>query len=391
MKKVFFITLVVFMSILVSCGLDKEEDGSSDSNLTDAVDVEDQVIEETKRHAGVFSVIETMDIKFSHHLHKQGSGNLNMSCSIATVDGGNVSADEDIVCWLDVEEQDLFHFGASLELNVKEGICDYVVFNPFYYYNFPFGTSNRSITLESCNDLADFCRYDYSYIEGPNCDSGVVSCTDSKGETTFYQCGGHFYNCRDGALKDVIDLKYTGVIYHIDEEAFTQNWELNSPYWLGYSDNQYLSNYTKQCSSTSGGAASDDLYNTDGIRNYAKEKFTNLASIADASNILTDPFAGNPLYSFYCYDRAYDVKARIQIVIREWNRIFLSSDSSVEEGIPSLLMDDDSIEPGGSYGDYADRDDWDDNILTSLDCSLGIPTGGFSFPLVRVTPPPEAK
>ena len=45
--------------------------------------------------------------------------------------------------------------------------------------------------------------------------------------------------------------------------------------------------------------------------------------------LAADPFLGigsgnrtSPFYTFYCFDRAYEVKARIRMVVREWDRVF---------------------------------------------------------------------
>ena len=54
-----------------------------------------------------------------------------------------------------------------------------------------------------------------------------------------------------------------------------------------------------------------------------------------ARPLAADPILGlaapvNPFYTFYCFDDAFDVKARIRMVVREWDRIFSTDSSDLE-------------------------------------------------------------
>jgi hypothetical protein len=51
--------------------------------------------------------------------------------------------------------------------------------------------------------------------------------------------------------------------------------------------------------------------------------------------LAADPYMGigthvNPYYTMYCLDAAYDIKARIRLVVREWDRVFPTTSSDIE-------------------------------------------------------------
>jgi hypothetical protein len=98
-----------------------------------------------------------------------------------------------------------------------------------------------------------------------------------------------------------------------------------------------------------------------------------------ASPLAAEPFLGvkgnkiNPFYTFLCLDRAFDVKARIRMIVRDWDRVFPSNTISmtyitdVFEPIASRRQDlpDAEEENAGDLGDwnnFNDRDDWDVQI-----------------------------
>lgn len=119
-----------------------------------------------------------------------------------------------------------------------------------------------------------------------------------------------------------------------------------------------------------------------------------------AKPLAADPFLGlsskvNPFYTFYCFDTAFDMKARIRMVVRDWDRIFptntglellsdLNSFSSARQDAPGLVEI-----PGDndSYTRFNDLTDWDDFVSMdrtpgSFDPNATIwsPTGTFTYP-----------
>ena len=90
----------------------------------------------------------------------------------------------------------------------------------------------------------------------------------------------------------------------------------------------------------------------------------------------------NPFYTFYCFDGAFDIKARIRMVIREWDRLYPNDGN--QEFLSDIFLGTDArqdnkyLQPvaGGDLSEwipYNDFNDWDDRIpMTRTD-------GGFSI------------
>ena len=79
--------------------------------------------------------------------------------------------------------------------------------------------------------------------------------------------------------------------------------------------------------------------------------------------IITTKYSSAHIYTphmFYyveCLDEAYDLKARISLQVREWDRHFTNG-VDMDKGIPSSRMDDRSFDIFGlGYDDYEDHDD----------------------------------
>lgn len=115
-----------------------------------------------------------------------------------------------------------------------------------------------------------------------------------------------------------------------------------------------------------------------------------------ATPLAADPFLGNtrinPFYTFYCLDRAYEIKARIRMVVRDWDKVFTTNAtdkeliSDVYKNIGARTQDLPSTEeeiPGdpGNYNFYNDMDDWDNLVLmTRTDPNgIGVYDPGFTF------------
>ena len=110
-----------------------------------------------------------------------------------------------------------------------------------------------------------------------------------------------------------------------------------------------------------------------------------------------DPFLGyngartNPFYTFYCLDRAQEIKARIRLVVRDWDRVFPSATSemelisdvhkSVSARRQDLPIDEQEI-PGdpGNYNYFDDKYDWDVRVqMTRTDPNgIGVYDPGFT-------------
>ena len=195
------------------------------------------------------SVTNTMDSGFSHFIHKEG--NSSEDCKlVAPVIGWDAEdytkADSSVAmdCVLEVEELDLFTQGAKLELKVDNGVCEYITYEPFRFFQYQLGISNMIQYDVKCDEICgamnpsicatydsglfkthsgsftfageqDFyddssanpqqCRFDYSDngFEGPNCDEGKIT-------TRSYELRGYDELwCHNGSYVQLSTLQYT--------------------------------------------------------------------------------------------------------------------------------------------------------------------------------------
>ena len=68
------------------------------------------------------------------------------------------------------------------------------------------------------------------------------------------------------------------------------------------------------------------------------------------------PFQNKHFYEMDCLDEAKDLKAKISLQIREWDRHFTAG-HDLDKGIPTSLMDDRSFDIfGNNFNQYEDHD-----------------------------------
>ena len=79
-----------------------------------------------------------------------------------------------------------------------------------------------------------------------------------------------------------------------------------------------------------------------------------------------------PYYTFNCLDAARDLKARIRLEVRDWDRVFTAG-HDIDKAIPSSLMDDSSIDLWDEdFNNRADGDGYGARTLNS--CLINYPT-----------------
>lgn len=318
----------------------------------------------------------------------------------------------------------------------------------------PPGTRNR-FTPSSDEEL---CAFNYKDGNGEQCDIGVITvnelqvtytpATDTeppirKAEVVQRQidCSGKVYNCVKGPTK-IMNPGYT---------RFTEitKTELNKDYKDEYKYDGLIgtgngifeyANFRRNLSNTNIDYVSsfgntpayksvwaDPIFgkifeprvvdffannkmlnNTDPLIEIDPGDPTTLLEVEARKNNTTyhkplaaDPFMGlganvNPFYTFYCFDTAFDMKARIRMVVRDWDRIFPSSNSELEllsdlfrgssarQDAPELVEfpNDNDV-----YIMFNDKWDWDDMVPMdrtpgSFDANATIwrPTPTVAFP-----------
>jgi hypothetical protein len=271
------------------------------------------------------------------------------------------------------------------------------------------------------------CSFDYETNGGgggKNCDIGTIGFSirnvfdndtvtagiqpaSTSVPTGNHKCGGSLAACVEGPIKQIDSelMRVSEILNTTAGTNFTQDYTL--PKLIGVRGDLYdIVNYRK-------GLASQDLdfisylpandsdwgdpdyyksFDPNLMEKFAANKSPDNVEIINAAAILAeatlphgytktklaaDPFLGvggarvNPFYTFYCLDRAYEIKARIRMVVRDWDRVFTSTTSSLE------LISDSYVSPAsdriqdlpnsevefpddpGNFNLYNDKDDWD--------------------------------
>ena len=261
------------------------------------------------------------------------------------------------------------------------------------------GFTNEMTTVPE--EITSLCQFDHTQefdesLNPPNCDEGSITI-----ETTTYtgqddpagdgsspstcsfsttsevtECGGEYTACLAGPARDLVPSfpDAAGVIYYNEDlAAIDETYEIPSPFSKGYSSNMYIANYMRSCFDTTTPDKSNSVsgllthFNAD-FKGYELEGLRTLPSLSDTTSsgsfsrpsidtnsdgendyriYSTAPFRGwyktKPYYEFYCYDKAFDIKAQIRLFIRDWDRnfektyAFLNKTSDV--GNATKLMD----------------------------------------------------
>jgi len=305
----------------------------------------------------------------TYMLHREGAHNERRACRI-TSDNINSDLDRgdgshytfrDPTCILEVEELDLYYHGLNLTSYVSEGMCRYLQYRPYYYYEWkPVQTEglefyhnnyntcpDASVTaFRAANPLSDYatdatgtdiyftkynntaynknedqikCYGDYTDVKGPeSCDMGSYdviernyTCQASgvipSSVPTTKKCDGKFYKCWGGPLTEETFStgevgKYTASLG--GGEIFKSNYSApaaKTKTRLGnavYSTNRYLANYVGSNSCAGDSTvAATNIYNN---FSYYKDAWLNYAEdVVTLSDMykITDPFRGG--HPFY--------------------------------------------------------------------------------------------
>lgn len=265
----------------------------------------------------------------------------------------------------------------------------------------------------------DLCAFDYSVSGGPNCDVGVINITeinvtytpetDSEPASTTAEtsvrtvrCGGRIQACVEGPIRR-----------HHEEAAFytlITETEVNQPVKINYtypgligerSSVKLYANYRRQLASWNldysvvsnwGSATLGKTFDPRVMDYFSNNKmFDNQTALVPYSvaqqqgrtsnkwsqtPLAADPYLGisqkvSPFYTFYCLDTAMDIKARIRMVVREWDRIYPSNTSELEwlsdifRGTSARMDNPNGVElpdDNDSLILYNDLEDWDDLV-----------------------------
>jgi hypothetical protein len=332
--------------------------------------------------------------------HKVGDSRLNRACRINAADILNgTSAGLDIGCNLEAEELELFYTKLKMTASVGGGTCEYIGFKPYAFWQYsPIKTTAKTIDYaSSCSggtapgaavttqpSALEDCDGNYTNEGGPNCDTGsftvntyAASATGGVCDTlstAVFSCDGVKIACLAGPVTTVMNTAELQAGYRAQTVAAasgaSKTWEIKSS--VEFLDITNLRN--------ANGVVNNNCSDT---RADASLWANQAGAVATES-----PFAEeSPFYEFTCLDAAKDIKARIRLTVREWNRTFRINDIydlAAAAAVPTLIpkkMDDVSSPMFGTS--YNNALDWDDDYSATGSAVLpacGVVTGTCSDP-----------
>ena len=338
---------------------------------------------------------------------------------------------------------------AAMGLNIQDSLGTNIGCNDWVTTNItdiPVGTRQRFAPSSD----EELCRFNYSEDK---CDVGTIHvselvvnytpATPEEPSILKYEivprtisCGGRVENCVKGPIKEMtteyarfteitqnvlnqessVEYKYEGIIGKRNTNMSYANFRRN------------LANVNIDFNTSSGltpaykSIWSDPLYNkvfqTRLLDYYSSNVMmdnsgdtlvppTVLQAEAVKSNkwkavpLAAEPFVGlseriNPFYTMYCLDTAFDIKARVRMVVRDWDRVFSSNNEELEL-LSDLFKGANSKQDAPNYVElpddldgvipFNDRKDWDDQIPMNRDIGSFNPSMTIWRPTPTVTYP----
>ena len=238
-------------------------------------------------------------------------------------------------------------------------------------------------TPSSNDNDSGFCRNNHSALTDgtftyPNADSGsyelvTVTCSvvdsglgscNCDATISNVSCGGNSSSAIGGAINDVaaIDKNTSNSIIYPAFNSLLEEIDVVGPINSSASGNYRIANYVRNnaCYSSAVG-------NSYHIEDSVAIGATNFSTTWESFSDVNDPFGGsdlNQFYGFECLNAAGDLKARIRLQVRDWDRTFIPETTGVEELAPATLMDDSTTSCFGS--NCNNRNDFDDIIGTNF-------------------------
>ena len=297
----------------------------------------------------------------------------------------------DQYCFIDAYEYDLFYQGLALQYNIPPSACEYVGVSFPYYYTYPVKTGpaavgkttvDGSITARIHHDgSSPVCIYDFSKKDStaPNCCLGSYTGQEITTTTTPFtppaaapsppttttavavsgSWGGKISNCISGPATILSPKDSNGIptesIAYVSGTGSIGEIKVPSPMSRGKKSNIWMSNHYTHAS-VSSETTHHRAFDSDTAATGVDAK-SNIVAAADvaayntgagtATDYTTAAAAAQPYYEFNCYDRQFEIKARIRLIVRSWDyrtnvigtAANWSSSSDSETAFPSLKHD----------------------------------------------------
>ncbi len=303
---------------------------------------------------------------FSTYISHKGTGlvgdDFTSKCEINSTDSV-----KDISCLIEAEEFDLYYEGATVNYNVPSTMCSYVRIYMPYYFNFLPGIGPATATNNTNGSVInggvaagstdESCSFNYTDAGGPNCCTGKYTLTTWSRQTsgadipaveTDKSWGGKSTNCLSGPAMSLLQIGKSGLprpdVSYVEDKGVKAKFIIPSPLKkLNFATNIFAANYFNAADHVGGVP----------LPYQAVPAYPTINPVKN--------------YVFECLDRDEEIKARIQMQVREWN---LES-----EFLMGAAGDPDSTGAESGFDNPANNDRYDlkDIPLNPADFPSGYP------------------
>jgi len=250
-------------------------------------------------------------------------------------------------------------------------------------------------------ELKDLCQGNYDDL---NCDRGFIEYADivfnyqpevddggspatvlidSECTNTVniqeYSCDGKPELCLAGPIEEVLNENeiangFRSTLTPLFEGG-ALSVDFSTPQELGARSNRYLANYMNKNTCVDAGTYNE--YYIDSVLAHSQNGNTTF------SETILDPFmGGSPFYTFSCLDEHMDIKARINVHIRDWDSKFEFDNLDKSGSSTDWGLDNAGFSPMGSaYNNVPDWDDYNQGNNYSACNASNPPTLGSNFTL----------
>lgn len=228
------------------------------------------------------------------------------------------------------------------------------------------------------NIASNVCSYDYSLIDDdyPNMDSGsvtvnTVTCNRQEVEgdddpgnglpnevncscqvaVSEIECNGATTNGLAGAKRSSsLDVGEVSIITNAFVGTTTGadiKQEIEAPINRGHGTNHYITNYvaSRNYAASAANSCYESDYHFESYGTTAGTLTTNRQDWASYSSSV-DPFGSSStgaydnFYTFNCLDAAFNIKARVRVIVRDWDKEFTPEDVEITQLSPAAKLDD---------------------------------------------------
>jgi hypothetical protein len=331
---------------------------------------------------------------------------------------GDTGVNSDLWGNLDVDAS------AAGPLTPRDSVDKYCSFN----YKNQYTTAADKAKAPNC-DEGNILYYRVSLTVDP--DLGLIY--DEKIPDAATSCGGTVTACMGGPMPDLlgnawIQEKTRAIVTKSTEDSsFSVEYAVSSPFSKKYATNMYAANFMRQCSGVDQFQTLGNFIDGDGTLGVAAVPFeadnmtlysllttdsdvsqetdsagldivilgddafrAGLTPVQVTTNPTLAPFLNyyvrpNPHYTFLCLDKAKEPKARIRLVVRDWNRQFPASAdfrfiSDIYKAGASQYQEASGNHTMPPYAPINYRQDWDDFLVFddsgAADCSTSFVESG---------------